>query len=50
VYGGRDVLVRVGRRRLGLGVAKAVEGVGGGGDEGVPLLTFYHFIARSVFR
>jgi hypothetical protein len=50
VYGGRDVLVRVGSRGRRLGVAEAVEGVGGGGFEGVSVFTSNPFIAGSIFR
>jgi hypothetical protein len=50
VYGGPDVLVRV--RSIGgdLGVAEAIEGVGGGGVEGVSVFTSNPYIVGSVFR
>jgi hypothetical protein len=48
VYGGRDVLARVGSRWGGLDVAAATEGVGGEGVKGVSILITYHFIAGPV--
>jgi hypothetical protein len=50
MYGGRDVLARVGSRGGGMGVAKAIEGVGGGGVEGVSVFTSNSFIVGTVFR
>jgi hypothetical protein len=50
VYGGRDVLVRVGSRWGGLDVAETVEEVERGGVEGMSVFTTYPFIAGSVIR
>ncbi|MCI75460.1 hypothetical protein A2U01_0096729, partial [Trifolium medium] len=45
-----DVLVRVGGRWGGVGVAASVEGVGGGDVGGVSDLTSSSLLAGSVFR
>jgi hypothetical protein len=50
VYGGRDVLSRVGSRWGGLGVAETVEGMRGEAVEGVSVFITYPFFAGSVLR